>query len=107
MRIRFFFISIVLAAFTAFSLWVIAQQGYTGFLRLAWEEPWGMQIFLDLVIALTLVMGWIFRDARERGINALPFLIATIFAGSIGVLAYLARREFGERASATARPALS
>jgi hypothetical protein len=35
-------------------------------------------------------------DARKRGVNALPYQLATIALGSIGVLAYLVltpRRE--------------
>ncbi len=46
MRIRFFVYATVLAVFTAYSLSVIVQHGYLGFLVLAWQEPWGMQMFV-------------------------------------------------------------
>jgi hypothetical protein len=84
--------AIVLAGFGAFSIWVVATQGYFGFLGLAGREPWGLQMLLDLVIALSVAFGWMRSDARRRGIATWPFLIATIVLGSIGILAYCVRR---------------
>ena len=84
--------AIVLAGFGAFSIWVVATQGYFGFLGLAGREPWGLQMLLDLVIALSVAFGWMRSDARRRGISTWPFLIATIVLGSIGILAYCVRR---------------
>jgi hypothetical protein len=91
--------AIVLAGFGAFSIWVVATQGYTGFLSLAGREPWGLQMLLDLVIALTIAFGWLRSDARRRGIAAWPFFIVTIALGSIGILGYCVRR-----AAAPVRP---
>ena len=84
---------LVLVPFTAYSLVVIARQGYFGFLTLAAREPWGMQMLLDLSIALFLIGTAIRRDARERGIPALPYLVALPFLGSISALAYLVHRS--------------
>jgi hypothetical protein len=84
--------AIVLAGFGAFSIWVVATQGYFAFLGLAGREPWGLQMLLDLVIALIVAFGWLRSDARRRGIAAWPFAIATIALGSIGILAYCVRR---------------
>ena len=83
---------VILAAFTAFSLWVIYGHGYTGFLSLAGREPWALQLLIDLAISLTFAVGWVRADARRRGISAWPFVVATPFVGSIAVLAYLVRR---------------
>jgi hypothetical protein len=83
---------VVLAAFTAFSLWVIYGYGYTGFLSLAGREPWALQLLIDLAISLTFAVGWVRADARRLGISAWPFLAATPFVGSIAVLAYMVRR---------------
>ena len=84
--------AIVLAGFGAFSTWVVATQGYTGFLSLAGREPWGLQMLLDLVIALSVAFGWLRSDARRRGIAAWPFFFITVALGSIGILAYCVRR---------------
>ena len=84
--------ALLLVPFTAFSLWVVARYGYTGFLTLAGNEPWGLQILLDLVIACSFGIGWVAGDARKRGIAAWPYVVMTIFLGSIGILSYVVRR---------------
>ncbi len=86
--------ALVLLPFTVFSVEVILHEGYSGFLTLAAREPWGMQMLLDLTIALFLVGAWIRRDARARGVNAVPYLVALPLLGSIAALAYLVRRSF-------------
>jgi hypothetical protein len=86
---------VVLAAFTVFSLWVVAGHGYFGFLSLARDEPWGLQMLLDLVIACSFGIGWMRADARRHGIATWPYVVATIALGSIGLLAYVVRRGFG------------
>jgi hypothetical protein len=82
----------VLAVFGVFSVWVVLDQGYTGFLSLAGREPWGLQLLLDLTIALSFAVGWMHGDAKRRGITTWPYLVATLLLGSIGVLAYAVRR---------------
>jgi hypothetical protein len=90
---------LVLVPFTIFSLEVTYTHGYFGFLTLAGREPWALQMLLDLVIAFFLVGTWIRKDAKERGLPSTPYLVATLFLGSIGALAYLVHRAFaGSRA---------
>lgn len=84
--------AVVLAVFGAFTLWVIAGHGLLGFLTLAGREPWALQLLLDLLIACSVALGWIVRDARRRGLAAWPFVLLTFTCGSIGLLAYLVRR---------------
>jgi cytochrome bd-type quinol oxidase subunit 2 len=85
---------LVLAGFGVFSCWVVATQGYFGFVRLADHEPWALQMLLDLVIACAFAVSWVVRDARKRGIASWPFVVATLLLGTIGVLAYCVRRSF-------------
>jgi len=93
---------LVLLPFTVFSVEVALKAGPLGFLTLAWREPWGMQLFLDLCISLFLVGGWIRRDAKERGLPFVPYVIALPFLGSIGALAYLVHRAFAGQPAARA-----
>ena len=86
--------ALVLAVFGAFSTWVVVTQGYFGFVELARREWWGLQMLLDLVIALVVSIGWMNGDARKRGIATWPYIVATVLLGSIGVLAYCVRRGF-------------
>lgn len=92
MKARLFLLVFVLIAFTAFSTVVVAQHGYFGFLELAMSDAWGGQVFLDLVIALTLFFGWMLGDARARGISAWPYAVLIFTLGSIGALGYLIHR---------------
>ncbi|MEJ7604135.1 MAG: hypothetical protein WKG01_40090 [Kofleriaceae bacterium] len=87
----------VLVAFTGYSLWVVAGHGYFGFLTLAGREPWAMQLLIDLVLACSFGLAWLSADARKRGIPRWPFVIATAFLGSVGLLGYLVYRALKPR----------
>jgi hypothetical protein len=83
----------VLADFTAYSVWVAANGGSVGeVLSLFSVNPWIGQVTLDLVIALSMVLVWIWNDAKANGRNPIPWVIATLCTGSIATLAYFAFR---------------
>jgi hypothetical protein len=84
--------AVVLAAFGLYSIWVVLGHGYLGFLEVARDHDWGMQMLLDLVIACSFGIGWMAQDARKRNIAIAPFVVVTVFLGSIGLLAYAVRR---------------
>jgi hypothetical protein len=80
------FALITLGGITAVALW---QGGLVGIFAAISHSYGSMQIFADLVIALTLVMVWIWRDAKNTGRNAWPWIVVTLVAGSFGPLLYL------------------
>jgi hypothetical protein len=86
-------VPLLLASFLGYSSWVVLRYGYFGFLTLAFREPWAMQMLLDLFIALFLVGAWMRRDARERSLPVVPYLVLLPLFGSVGVLAYLVHRS--------------
>jgi hypothetical protein len=86
-------LAVVLADFAVLTAYAVWQTGYVGLFELALSSWGAAQIFFDLLIALTLVLTWMMRDARERGISFLPYLLLTLALGSIGPLVYLIRRE--------------
>jgi hypothetical protein len=51
------------------------------------------QVLADLVIALTLVMVWMWHDAKASGRSAWPWLALTLAAWSFGPLIYLLTRR--------------
>ena len=60
-------------------------------------SSWGsLQIFVDLVIALTFVMVWMYRDAKAQGRNPWPWIVATFAVGAFSPLAYLLVRDSAE-----------
>jgi hypothetical protein len=80
---------LVTAAFVSFSLWVLMQIGYFGIWQGGFASLGSTQITLDLIIACTLVMGFIARDCRARGRAWWPWALMTLVLGSIGPLVYL------------------
>lgn len=92
----------VLAAFTLFSVYAIEGTGYFGLLAPHFESAGGLQVLLDLVIALSLVLVWMYQDSKARGTAFLPYLVLTLTLGSIGPLLYLVRRAFSAREPAAA-----
>lgn len=86
-------LAVVLLDFVALSVWALAEVGYVGLFQFQLTSPAGIQVLADLVIALTLVMVWMYRDARARGTSFLPFAVLTLTLGSIGPLLYLLVRE--------------
>lgn len=76
---------LVLGAVTAIALW---HDGLLGIFAAATHSYGSMQIFADLVIALSLVMVWMWRDAQNTGRNVWPWIVLTLIAGSFGPLLY-------------------
>ena len=87
-------LAVVLADFLGLTGWALYHHGYVGLFETALATPAGIQVSTDLVVALSLVSLWMWRDARERGISFLPFALLTVTLGSIGPLCYLLRREW-------------
>ncbi len=79
-----------LGAITGAALW---EGGVAGIFAAAVHSYGAMQIFADLVIALTLVMVWMWRDAKTTGRNVWPWIALTLAAGSFGPLLYLLTRK--------------
>jgi hypothetical protein len=86
-------LSIVLADFAALSAYAVYQHGVVGLFQAVTANLATTTAFVDLVIALTMVIVWMRQDARERGVSALPYVVLTLLAGSVGPLLYLIRRE--------------
>ena len=87
-------IIVVLALFVPFTLWCVATGGGWAEVSSAFlANPWTVQVSIDLVLALSMVCVWMFNDARRRGKSALPWIVATLFTGSIAPLAYLVFRS--------------
>lgn len=94
---------VVFVAFTGWSTLVAVEHGLFGFLTLvAFASDWGLQVFLDLAIALTLFCAWLVKDAPAHGLPRVPYIVAILTIGSPGALAYLIHRELKIRKTTTA-----
>lgn len=93
MNLKLIALVFVLADFVAFTAYAVYHYGYLAFFDVHAMNAIQAQIFIDLVIALTFVMVWMWRDARARGISPIPYVVMTLTLGSIGPLVYVIRRE--------------
>ena len=67
-------------------------------LQSAIGERWGFLTVWTHLLALDLFAGiWIFRDAGYWRVNPAPYLLATLFAGPLGLALYLYLRQRRER----------
>ncbi|NER78553.1 MAG: DUF2834 domain-containing protein [Leptolyngbya sp. SIO1D8] len=85
--------------FGALSTMALWQNGYWGIIAPQFQNFGAAQVFVDLVIALVLVMVWLWHDAKTTGRNPWPWLIATLALGSFGPLFYLLTRKSIEGAA--------
>lgn len=85
-------LTVALVAFGALTAAALWQHGYWGIVAPHFQSLGGGQVLADLVIALSLVMVWMWRDARASGRNPWPWIAATLALGSFGPLVYLLTR---------------
>lgn len=84
---------VLFGGLTGAALW---QHGYWGIVALPFQTLAGSQVLADLVISLTLVLIWLWQDARASGRNPWPWVMATLAFGSFGPLGYLLTRWPGK-----------
>jgi hypothetical protein len=90
-------ILLVLANFVPFTLWAVLAGGSFAEIYAAFvANPWTIQVAIDLVLALTMVCAWMWNDAKQRGKNPVPWLLATTCTGSIAPLVYFLTRPSAE-----------
>ena len=92
---------LLFGALTAVTVW---HHGYLGIFETMLQTWAGIQVLIDLVIALVLVLVWMWRDARALQRNVWPYVLITLAAGVFGPLLYLLTRKApGEAGSGAAR----
>jgi Terpene cyclase DEP1 len=84
---------LILIPFSVLSAIAMWQHGYWGILAPHFQTSGAGQVLADLVIALSLVMVWMWRDAKASGRKVWPWIIFTLIAGSFGPLIYLLTRK--------------
>ena len=87
----------LLIPFLILTAYAVQQVGYIGVVDYQLHSPAGWQVFADLVIAIILVLTWLIPEAKRNGRNPWPWVVLTVFLGSIGPLAYMVFAGTGER----------
>jgi hypothetical protein len=91
-------VGIVWLGFAALTVIMFIRDGSAVF-SMPFDSMTNMVATIDLLIELALVSTWIYFDARRRGTSAIPFIVMTVFLGSLGPLTYLFFR-FGDEQAA-------
>lgn len=99
-------LAVVLADFAALTAYVTAQYGIVGLYETLFANWATTLAMVDLVIALAMIVAWMWQDARRRGVNPVPYAVLTLGFGSVGPLLYLIRR-FGTDSAVAAHAPLS
>jgi len=81
---------LLFGALTGLAVW---HDGITGIFGSIISSYGSAQIYIDLFIALVLIMIWMWHDAKTTGRNPWPWIIATLAVGSFGPLVYLLTRK--------------
>ncbi len=102
MHTRKLFAIVALIPFSILTAYAVMEVGYIGIFDYHRHSPAGWQVFSDLVIALLLVLVWMVPDARARGRNPWPWVVATLLLGSFAPLLYLATERQPAQAPAHA-----
>jgi len=92
MNVKRILLFVVLSDFLVLTGWGVYELGYVGFFQELLSSTAGIVAAVDLVIALSLVLVWMVRDARAHGISPAPYVVLTLALGSVGPLLYLLRR---------------
>ena len=81
---------VLFGALTSVAVW---HHGYRGIFETMFQSWAGVQVLVDLVIALVLVLVWMWRDALVLKRSVWPYVLITLVAGSFGPLLYLLTRK--------------
>ncbi len=85
------------ACFATWTAYAISEGGVLGFWSEHTQNAWQVQIWFDLLLAISVA--WYLLQPRLRfcGIAPLPWFVLVVATGSIGLLALLARLIYAER----------
>jgi uncharacterized membrane protein len=86
---------LALIPFILYTIYVVWHTGYMGLLQTQLSTLAGGQVFVDLVVALTLVLCVMAKDARRNSRRFVPWLLLTLTLGSIGPLLYFSLSKQG------------
>ena len=81
--------TLVLIPFTVLSTAALWQVGYLGLFTQQFANFGTQQVLADLLIAVSICMYWMWRDAQKTGRNPWPWLALSLVTGSFGPLLYL------------------
>ena len=103
MSIRRILLGVAFVAFVFEATAITYMTGIGGAIDAVFASPVTTFMMVELTLCLVMLCVWMWRDAKQRGINAVPYLVATALLGGAGPLLYFVvhphereeRREVG------------
>lgn len=86
-------IIVVLILFGALTAVALVTDGVFGIFASIFNSFGSAQIYVDLVIAISMICVWMWRDAKSQGRNPWPWIIAALIVGAFSPLVYLLVRD--------------
>jgi hypothetical protein len=80
---------VTLVAFLGLTGVALYHHGYTSIFTNQLETYGGIQVLVDLIIASTIFIVWMWKDAKANGRNPLIWVILIAMSASIAMLLYL------------------
>jgi|JI7StandDraft_1071085.scaffolds.fasta_scaffold325851_1 hypothetical protein len=93
MNARAVFFSVALLAFSALTAWCFIRPDLLDIALEMIKNPVGLQVSADLIVSMSILLGFIWKDARKRGISPLPYVLFGLTCGSFSPLLYMIHRE--------------
>jgi hypothetical protein len=95
--------AVLSASFAAYTAFTIAREGVMTVVVNHTFNLWGLQVWWDLLSAVTIAMVLIAPRAKAAGMNLLPWTLFVLATASIGLFAMCARLFWLEQAQSQAR----
>lgn len=92
-------------AFAAFTAVTVATEGVMPVIANHASNLWGVQVWYDLLISVSIALLFVTPRARQAGMNVPLWVIAVGLTASIALLAMVARLFWLERQAAAAKTA--
>ncbi|MEM9838746.1 MAG: hypothetical protein AAF830_06265 [Pseudomonadota bacterium] len=93
--------AVLMIVFTAWSLGAVITEGPLGFWQNHVANMWGIQVWVDLLMAVGAAYFLLLPRARAVGMTSEVWIILICCTGSIGLFTMLARMLFLERQQAS------
>ena len=87
----------VVVPFMAWTGFAMTKEGLVAFWPVLMGSYWGVQIWFDRLMSVTIAFFLLQNRARAGGMKSEVWVIVVIFTGSIGLLLMLAQTVFLER----------
>lgn len=87
----------VVVPFMAWTAFAMTKEGFVAFWPVLMGSYWGVQIWIDRVMSVTIAFFLLQNRARAVGLKSEVWVIVVILTGSIGLLLMLAQTVYLER----------